>query len=275
MNYFQYSFLVTPPEPGSEILIATIADLGFESFESNENGFIAYIPENLNDTLTLKNLIFDDFTYTFSIQKIEQVNWNKEWEKNFSPVIVSDSCCIRAPFHVLEKKYKFDIEIMPKMSFGTGHHDTTWLVCKNMLDFDFKNKTVFDMGCGTGVLSILAKKLGALNVVGNDIDEWSIENAIENCTNNGFSDIKIVEGSSQLLSQKNKYDFILANINKNVLKSYIPSFAPAIKQNGFLFISGFFKTDCEELIALASANSFTLFKQEIKHEWATLIFQKQ
>jgi ribosomal protein L11 methyltransferase len=274
MNYIQYNFIVTPPEPGSEILIAAIAEMGFDSFETNEKGFIAYISEELNSSVDLSELLFNDFKYSFSTQKMAQVNWNEEWEKNFSPVIVNEDCVIRAPFHQLEQNYKYDIVIMPKMSFGTGHHDTTWLMCKNMLEVDFKNKTVFDMGSGTGVLAILASKLGATNIVGNDIDDWSVENAIENCAANNCSEIKIVKGDSNLLGKKEHYDIILANINKNVLKNYIPQLSGSLKQNGFLFISGFFKTDCEELINLASMHYFKLYKQELKNDWANLIFQK-
>lgn len=274
MNYFQYNFVVQPPEPGSDILIALLADYGFESFENNENGFTAYIPEKENAVLDLSDLSFEDFTFSFDSKKIEQVNWNEEWEKNFSPVIVSNDCVIRAPFHQFEKQHKYDIVIMPKMSFGTGHHDTTWLVCKNMLDFDFKNKFVFDMGCGTGVLAILAKKLGASKVVGNDIDDWSVENAIENCNNNNCPDIKITKGDGELFSQKNHYDIVLANINKNVLKSYIPKIADTIQPGGYLFLSGFFKTDCDELIALASNHLLKLYKQEQKNEWAVIMLQK-
>lgn len=275
MNYYQYTFTVNPPEPGSDILIACIADSGFESFENTNEGFIAYIPENLIPQIDLSQFQFDDFNFSYTKKLIEQVNWNQEWEKNFSPVIVSDACCIRAPFHHLEKTYTYDIIIMPKMSFGTGHHDTTWLVCKNMLDFDFKNKSVFDMGCGTGVLAILSKKLGASSVVGNDIDEWSVENALENCMNNNCSDVEIIRGDGNLFSGTNKYDFILANINKNVLKTYIPKLVPLLKPKGFLFLSGFFKTDTEDLISLCTTNYLILFKQELKNEWAVLILQKQ
>ncbi|HWY10927.1 MAG TPA: 50S ribosomal protein L11 methyltransferase [Bacteroidia bacterium] len=275
MNYIQYTFTVTPPEPGSDILISSIAEMGFESFENTDKGFVAYIPENLSSEINLNDFTFDDFSYVFTHEKMAKINWNEEWEKNFDPVIINDSCIIRALFHTLEKKYTYDIVIMPKMSFGTGHHDTTWLMCKNMLEYDFKNKTVFDMGCGTGVLSILAKKLGAHNITGNDIDEWSVENAIENCANNNCSDIKIVEGSSNLLSsKKNHYDVILANINKNVLKNYLPAFSGSLKSNAHLFISGFFKTDCAELINLASTHCFKLRKQELKNDWAMLILQK-
>lgn len=274
MNYIQYTFTVTPPEPGSDILIASIAEMGFDSFETNEKGFIAYIPEEINSNINLSEFTFEDFKYSFVTEKMAQVNWNEEWEKNFSPVIVNDTCIIRAPFHELEKKYTYDIIIMPKMSFGTGHHDTTWLMCKNMLDYNFKNTTVFDMGSGTGVLAILAKKLGATNIVGNDIDDWSVENAIENCEANGCSEIRITKGDGTLLNEKDHYDVILANINKNVLKTYLPALSKSLKPKGHLFISGFFKTDCEELINLASTHYFKLHKQEVKHDWAILIFEK-
>lgn len=274
MNYIQYNFTVNPPEPGSDILIATISDFGFDSFETNEHGFVAYISEELNSAVDLSGLQFEDFSYSFTTEEMAQVNWNEEWEKNFSPVIVNNDCIIRAPFHQLEKSYKYDIVIMPKMSFGTGHHDTTWLMCRNMLEVDFKNKSVFDMGSGTGVLAILASKLGATTIVGNDIDDWSVENAIENCTANDCSEIRIVKGDSDLLSEKNRYDIILANINKNVLKSYIPKLSESLKSGGLMFISGFFKTDCDELIDLASMHYFRLHKQELKNDWANLIFQK-
>jgi ribosomal protein L11 methyltransferase len=274
LNYIQYTFTVTPSEPGSDILIASIAEMGFDSFETNDKGFLAYIPENLNSKINLSDFTFEDFSYSYTTQKMAQVNWNEEWEKNFSPVIVNDTCIIRAPFHELEKKYTYDIIIMPKMSFGTGHHDTTWLMCKNMLDYNFKNKTVFDMGCGTGVLAILAKKLGAKHLFGNDIDDWSVENAIENCAANNCPDIKITKGDGTLLSEKDHYDVILANINKNVLKTYLPDLSGALRSKGHLFISGFFKTDCEELINLASTRCFKLHKQEVKNDWATLIFEK-
>ena len=274
MNYIQYNFTVTPPEPGSDILIASIAEMGFDSFETNEKGFVAYITEELNSTIDLSEFTFEDFSYSFITQKMAQVNWNEEWEKNFSPVIVNDECIIRAPFHQLEKNYKYDIVIMPKMSFGTGHHDTTWLMCKNLLEQDLKNKTVFDMGTGTGVLAILAKKLGAKEIIGNDIDDWSVENALENCTTNNCKEIKIFKGDSGLLASKQTYDVILANINKNVLKSYLPLLSGSVKQGGFIFISGFFKTDREELINLASANYLKLHKQELKNDWAMLLFQR-
>ncbi len=272
MNYLQYTFTVTPPQPGSEILIACIADLGFESFENTDNGFVAYIPETIHPDDEIKNISYDDFSFSFTCKKIEQVNWNEEWEKNFDPVMIGENCCISAPFHHLEKKFKHNIVIMPKMSFGTGHHDTTWLVCKNMLDLDLKNKKVLDMGCGTGVLAILAKQLGANAIVGIDIDDWSVENAIENCSRNNCSDIKIIKGDGKAI--EDHFDVILANINKNILKAELPVYAQHLNKNGYLILSGFFKTDSEELIALATQHSLSLFKQENKNDWAVLLFKK-
>lgn len=273
MNYLQYTFTVTPPQPGSEILIASIADLGFESFENTDNGFLAYIPENIIPDNEIKELRFEDFTFSFTNKKIEQINWNEEWEKNFDPVIIDENCCISAPFHHLEKKYKYNIIIMPKMSFGTGHHDTTWLMCKNMLSTDLKNKKVLDMGCGTGVLAILAKQLGAKEILGIDIDDWSVENALENCETNNCKGIKVIKGNSSDLINGN-YDIILANINKNVLKADLPVYASNLVSNGNLFLSGFFKTDCPELITLAEKNNLKLVKQESRNEWAMLLFSK-
>jgi ribosomal protein L11 methyltransferase len=274
LNYIQYTFTVAPPEPGSDILIACIGELGFESFESSETGFVAYLPEGSDPDQEIQNLSFEDFTFSFSKKNIEQVNWNEEWEKNFSPVIVSDNCIIRAPFHNIEKKHQYDIIITPKMSFGTGHHDTTRLVCKNMLGQNFKNKTVLDMGCGTGVLAILAEKLGATTILGIDIDDWSVENAIENCKDNQCKNISIQKGNSSLLTKKDHYDIILANINKNVLKADIPTYSSGLKTGGLLFLSGFFKTDCDELINLASNHYLKLNRTESSNEWAVLILEK-
>ncbi len=274
MNYIQYTFTVTPPQPGSDILIACIAELGFDSFENTDTGFVAYITEDFQPDDEIKNFEFDDFKFSFTTSNIKKVNWNEEWEKNFSPVIVDDTCIIRAPFHSVGENYLYDIIVIPKMSFGTGHHDTTWLVCKNMLAQNFKDKTVLDMGCGTGILAILAHKLGATTITGIDIDDWSVENANENCTNNNCSDITILKGNSSLLTEKNTYEIILANINKNVLKADMGIYSESLKPNGFLFLSGFFKTDCEELIDLASKNYLKLHKQEIKNDWAVIILQK-
>ena len=268
--YIAYHFKVIPAQPGSDILISQLGDVGFDSFVENETGFDAYITEDLEPSVNLNEFEFTDFSFSFEKERIEQTNWNAEWEKNFEPVLVDDLLVIRAPFHEPNKKVKHEIVIMPKMSFGTGHHDTTWLMCKQIFDLELKDKSVLDMGCGTGVLAILAKKLGAAKVVGIDIDEWSVENAIENCASNNCSDIEIKLGDKEILDSYTEFDIILANINKNVLKVQIPLYSRLLKANGFLLLSGFFNTDVEELEKHAQANHLILIKSFTKNNWAVM-----
>lgn len=272
--YFAYHFIVTPPQPGTEILISLLGDMGFDSFVENEVGFEAYIPEELEGDLQLTEFEFDDFAFSFDKERIEQTNWNAEWEKNFEPVLVDDLLLIRAPFHEPNKAVKHEIVIMPKMSFGTGHHDTTWLMCKQLFDLDIKGRSVLDMGCGTGVLAILAKKLGAGEVVGIDIDAWSVENSIENCANNNSADIEVKLGDKELLDNYKAFDIILANINKNVLKVQIPLYAKLLKTKGVLLLSGFFNTDVEELEQHAKANQLNLLQTFTKNNWTVMKLEK-
>jgi ribosomal protein L11 methyltransferase len=275
MNYLAYRFIVDPPQPGSEILIAVISEMGFESFDQHENGFTAYIPEELNPSVDLSQLKFDDFNYSFSVEKIPQANWNLEWEKNFDPVVIEDLLCIRAPFHAKNNSVKHEIVIMPKMSFGTGHHQTTRMVCKHMFDLGLKNKKVLDMGCGTGVLAILAKMLGASEVVGIDIDEWSVENSIENCRQNGYPGIVIRKGDDSALKKERHFDVILANINKNILKKHLPLYAEKQEQGGQLILSGFFRTDVAELREIAETNGYRFISALNEEEWAAVRFEKE
>ena len=274
MNYIQYSFTVTPPEPGSDILIALLADLGFESFTQNETGLDAYIQEEFDNESSIKELSFNDFSFSFTRTEIPKTNWNEEWEKNFNPVYVDDLVCIRAHFHPASDKVKHDIVITPKMSFGTGHHDTTWLVSKTMFSLDFKNTNVLDMGCGTGILAILAKQLGANKILGIDIDDWSIENSIENAEINHASDIEFKKGDATLLPTIETFDIILANINKNVLKKDLPAYFIALKKEGYLLLSGFFTADVDELKQLAQSIGFTFVESYNKNEWAVIKLRK-
>jgi ribosomal protein L11 methyltransferase len=269
-NYIAYCFKVEPPQPGSDILIAALGEIGFESFVENDNGFEAYISEDQEKTIDLKELSFEDFKFSFEKDKIEQVNWNEEWEKNFEPVLVEDLLLIRAPFHAPVKNVKHEIVIVPKMSFGTGHHDTTWLMCKQLFDLDLKNKSVLDMGTGTGILAIVAKKLGASPIVGIDIDEWSAENAKENCIANDCAEIEIRLGDKDLLSDYKEFDVILANINKNVLKIQLPFYSKLLKQNGTLLMSGFFTTDVDELEKFANKHGLKLMERYAKNNWAVM-----
>lgn len=274
MNYLSYQFYVTPPEPGSEILMAMIADLGFESFDYNETGFTAYIKEESAGNVDLSSFSFEDFTFTYDIQKIPLANWNAEWEKNFEPVSVDDLLYIRAPFHEPNKNTKHEIVIMPKMSFGTGHHQTTRLVCKGMFEIDLKNKRVLDMGCGTGILAILAKFLGANDILAIDIDEWSVENSIENCAANNAADIVVKKGDVDSLEKERPFDVIIANINKNILKAQIPAYSKKLVTGGKLFLSGFFTTDIDELKEIAVHNNIRFISVKSENEWAMMMLEK-
>ncbi|MFO0321197.1 MAG: 50S ribosomal protein L11 methyltransferase [Bacteroidota bacterium] len=274
MNYIQYSFTVFPKEPGSDILIALLADLGFESFTESETGIEAYIQEIFENETLIKELSFEDFSFSYVKTIIPKTNWNEEWEKNFNPVYVDDLVCIRADFHPQSKNIKHEIIITPKMSFGTGHHDTTWLICKTMFGIPFANTEVLDMGCGTGILGILAKKLGAAKVLGIDIDDWSIENAIENSSVNQTEQIKFEKGDASILPKQETFEVILANINKNVLKKDLPNYFTCLKKNGFLLLSGFFKADVDELKNTATHIGFIFIESYDKNDWAVMKLKK-
>lgn len=274
MQYLAYHFVVKPVQPGSEILMAMIADMGFESFDTTETGFTAYIKEEESQLVNLNDLTYEDFSYSFSIESIAQTNWNAEWEKNFEPVTVGNLISIRAPFHTENKNVAHEIVIMPKMSFGTGHHQTTQLMCAGMFECDFKNKRVLDMGCGTGVLAILAKLLGAKEILAIDIDEWSVENSIENCAVNNASGVVVKKGDIDLIVNENNFDIIIANINKNILKAHLPTYSQKLNAGGKLFLSGFFTTDADELTELAKKHEFKIETSKSKDEWNMLLFEK-
>ena len=274
MAYLAYHFKVSPLQPGSEILIALIADFGFDTFDYSDVGFIAYINEEFSTNLNFTDLKFDDFIYSYQIEKIKTINWNAEWEQNFDPVLVDDLLFIRAPFHEKNHSFKHEIVIMPKMSFGTGHHQTTRLVCKEMFSIDFYNKRVLDMGCGTGILAILSKKLGANEVIGIDIDEWSVENSVENCSVNMFPEIQIKLGNVDLLKNEFHFDIILANINKNILKKDIQYYSEKLVTKGRIFLSGFFTTDINEIKDVANINNLNFILSTNENEWAMMVFEK-
>ena len=275
MNYIQYNFTVTPTEPGTDILIALLSELEFESFLATETGVEAYVQEAFDNEQAVKEISIDGFSLLYQRIEIPKTNWNEEWEKNFHPVFVDDLVCIRAHFHPKTNDIKHDIVITPKMSFGTGHHDTTWLMSKTVFEIDVKNKSVLDMGCGTGILAILAHQLGATPVLGIDIDEWSIENSIENASNNNASVIAFEKGDIALLSTIATFDVILANINKNVLKKDLAHYYNALKNNGTVLLSGFFVADVAELSELAINIGFEVIKHYQKNEWAVIKLNKK
>ncbi|MFZ0488829.1 MAG: 50S ribosomal protein L11 methyltransferase [Salegentibacter sp.] len=254
-NYLEFRFLIEPLQPASEILIAELGYLGFESFVENEDGVTAYIPkeEYEEDLLAGVHILqSDEFEITYSCDEIEQVNWNEEWEKNFSPILVDDTCSVRAPFHP-QPDVEFDIVIEPKMSFGTGHHATTHMMIQHILKNEWEGKSVLDMGCGTGVLAILTALKGAKTVDAIDIDNWCYQNTLENVERNGVDFIEVDEGGAELLEGR-KFDVILANINRNILLRDLPVYVESLNEGGDIYLSGFYSEDipliqkkCEEL----------------------------
>lgn len=277
MEYLCFTFKVSPPEPGSEILAAALSEENFESFEFNRSGFNAYVKKNeFNDEVVerLKEQ-FPDLSFSYSLEEIRQQNWNREWEKNFAPVLIEDLCCIRASFHPAPAPTLLDVIIEPKMSFGTGHHQTTWLMSKALFGLGLKGKSVLDVGCGTGVLSIIAKKLGSQPVTGIDIDEWSIENSRENRKANGFTKETIDFYQGTIGGIENEfYDVILANINKNILLKEMGKYASHMKPGSKLLLSGFFESDCAELIEAAERCGLKNTGKETRNEWALLLCEK-
>lgn len=244
MDYIEYRFKVEPREPGAEILLAELGEAGFESFVETDYGLMAYIQKAqwkediLKEVGILKSAEFN-VTYTHSL--IEQVNWNSEWEKNFDPIEVEGVCTIRAPFHP-RKDFEYDIVIEPKMSFGTGHHETTFMMLQFILENDFRGKKVLDMGCGTAVLAILAEKRGASEIDAIDNDEWCFENSLENIQRNRCGNISAYLGDASLL-KGNKYDVIIANINRNILLDDMEAYSKSLNRGGELYLSGFYKQD--------------------------------
>jgi ribosomal protein L11 methyltransferase len=277
MEYLCFTFKVEPAEPGSEILAAALSEDNFESFEFTRSGFNAYVKaEEYNDEV-IENLKeqFPDIGFSYSREEIKKQNWNEEWEKNFTPVLVENLCCIRASFHPAPAPPLLDILIEPKMSFGTGHHQTTWLMSKALFNLNLKGKSVLDVGCGTGVLAIICKKLDSQIVTGVDIDEWSIENSRENRKANGYDrhSIDFYQGTVGSLD-KEMYDVVLANINKNILLKEMNKYVAHLNAGGKLLLSGFFETDCKELISAAEKAGLKNTGKETRNEWALLVFEK-
>jgi ribosomal protein L11 methyltransferase len=251
----------------SEILIADLSESGFEGFEEEETSLKAFIPENLfNEDLIKEIVIQQNISYIKTV--IEETNWNEVWESNFQPVIVDDFVAIRAHFHEPIQSTQFEIVITPKMSFGTGHHATTYMMMQQMRDIDFNNKSVFDFGTGTGVLAILAEKLGAKEILGTDNDEWSITNATENTQRNNCNKIKLK--LSSVVPNENKFDIILANINKNVILANVQILKQQLKQNGVLLLSGLLKEDENDILSATDKLGFKLINSIERSNWLSI-----
>lgn len=277
MNYIELNIAIEPKEPWTEILIAQLAEINFESFTENNGQLQAYIPEQLivsEEVETAMHFLKENnVSVNYTTKKIEEENWNATWEADFQPVTIEDKLIIRAPFHDKQNGFKEEVIIQPQMSFGTGHHQTTWLLSNLLCEKDFSNLTVLDSGTGTGVLAILALKKGAAKVIGTDIESGAVDNAIENFERNNLSEADIRLGDIDCVTERN-FDVIIANINKNVLKSHLPHYSERTKAGGELYLSGFFVSDTEELIAAAEKAGYRHDSTYTKDEWAVLKFIK-
>jgi ribosomal protein L11 methyltransferase len=278
MNYYEVKFTLSPyDQQKSEILVALLAEIGFDSFEDIEEGVNAFIPEkNFNaDNIAclLKKDPFRETQILYHPRLIENQNWNKKWESNFDPINIENLCRIRAPFHKPEKGFTLDIEIEPKMSFGTGHHQTTWLMVRQIFNLDVKGKRVLDMGCGTGILAIAAEKLGAENVVAIDNDQWAFENATENAERNYCKKIQVLLGDASSLNSMN-FDIILANINLNTLINDLPVYKNCLLKKGKLIVSGILKSDIPKINKTAIDLNLYPFVEENRNDWLLIGYER-
>ena len=276
MNYLEFKFIIEPPQPASEILIAELGMAGFESFVENEDGITAYIPKEEYEAETMTGIHIlqsNEFDISFSQNEIEQVNWNVEWEKNFHPIIVNEKCGVRAPFHP-KPDVTYDIVIEPKMSFGTGHHATTHMMIEFLLEQDLSDKQVLDMGCGTGVLAIVAEKKGASKIDAVDIDNWCFQNTRENVERNDCNNIEAFEGGAELL-QGRTYDVIIANINRNILLEDMSTYNDSLNSGGDLFLSGFYSADIPAIQKECEKYGLEYQDYKDREDWVALRFFKK
>jgi ribosomal protein L11 methyltransferase len=274
MNYIKYQFTLSPIEPWREILVALLAEGEFESFSETENGLNAYVLTHLDDENFVQETIstLTEPQIEFVRTEIEQKNWNAEWESNFHPIFVNDQCYIRSEFHEAKPEFPYEIIIQPKMSFGTGHHSTTHLMVEYILENEFEGKDVLDMGCGTSILAILAKMKNAAYVEGIDIDEWSVENSIENAERNHV-EITAKLGDVSLLGER-QFDTILANINKNILMADIPAYVKDLKEGGEMYLSGLMDFDEEDIKQRCEEIGLKFVSKKQRNEWIAMKFVK-
>ncbi|MGZ0016571.1 50S ribosomal protein L11 methyltransferase [Yeosuana sp. AK3] len=271
--YLGFYFKVQPLQPGAEILIAELGDAGFESFVETDEGVSAYIQqdawqEHLLDDIQILNS--NEFIISFTFEEIEQTNWNEAWEKNFNPIVVDNLCSVRAPFHE-KPNTAYDIIIEPKMSFGTGHHETTHMMIQHILKNDFTNKSVLDMGCGTAVLAILAEKKGAHPIDAIDYDNWCYLNSLENVERNHGKHITVIEGDASTLKGKT-YDIIIANINRNILLQDMEIYISCLNAHGLLFLSGFYNDDIPLIQEACEKQLLKLAEILERNHWVSLKF---
>ena len=275
MNYTELQLTLSADY--TDILMAELAVLGFESFVETDEGLSAYISESDFDELAVKSVIDKYASQTaiaYQINSLEKKNWNEEWERNYQPIDVQNQIRVRASFHESDAGFQYDIVINPKMSFGTGHHETTAMMLEHQLSVDAAGKTVLDVGSGTGILAILAALQGAERVLAFDIEEWAIENARENAELNNCPQIEVFQGTIHEVNPAERFDIVLANINRNVLLDDIPVYVRLLKPGGTLLVSGFYEQDAPDIEEKGVAEGLTKTGQLFQNKWVSLRFSK-
>ena len=280
MKYLEVTFTVTPTsETANDIIAALAAELGFESFVESPQGTIGYVPAHLFDEQALTDALTDfpmpDTHITFTSCEMEDKNWNEEWEKNFfEPIVVDSRCVIHSTFHKDYPKADFDIIINPQMAFGTGHHQTTRLIISYLLDIDLQDKTVLDMGCGTSILAILASMRGAKTLTAIDIDEWCVNNSIDNLALNHINNIKVFQGDASSLASEGPFDIIIANINRNILLADMQYYVARMNEGAEIYFSGFYESDLPLIQAEAERLGLRYLSHRVEKEWTAAQFVK-
>jgi ribosomal protein L11 methyltransferase len=273
-NYFEARLTLNPDF--NEILMAELGQIGYESFVETDEGLSAYITETDFDLAQLQQVV-DNYQHltpiTFAYEQLETKNWNEEWERNYQPIEVAGQIRVRASYHAPDPAFRYDIVIDPKMSFGTGHHETTTLVMEQQLSLDHHDRSVLDVGSGTGILAILAEMLGATQLTAFDIEEWAYLNAVENAELNGCKHITVFQGTIEDCPA-GQYDIVLANINRNILLREIPIYVQFLKPGGTLMVSGFYEFDINDIIQKAAEVDLKLIAQKTLNQWAAIRFEK-
>lgn len=280
MDYIEVAFICTPKsEVISDILSALLAEIGFESFVESDEGVVAYVQKEAYNKAGIELVIAEfpvEAKISFSVSEIEGKDWNEEWEKNyFKPLIIDNKCIIQSTFHNEPMTYEYNILIDPKMAFGTGHHQTTELMIREILNNDFNRKSVLDMGCGTAILAILTSMKGADPILGIDIDKWAYDNAIENLSLNNTSNIEIQIGGADLLANTAPFDVVLANINRNILLNDIQHYTKVLNAGGALYMSGFYTEDIAAITDECEKNGLVFIHSQQKDNWAMVKFEKK